>query len=430
MRFVFAYARHHLAAGRFGGGLHHFAAWRLAKTAPDRLATHGQRLGALAGVGFKTGHLHDFNVLLGKALDVLHEAFFVQADQADGFAAVAGAAGAPDAVYIVFADIRYLVVHHVWQLVNVNSAGGDVGGHQDAYVAVLEAGQCLRTGGLALVAVQRHRRDTVFRQVLGHVVGAEFGACENQHLAPVVLRDDVREQRFLFGAAHRVDGLRDALYRGVARRDLDGHRVAQQAVGQFADLVAESGREQQGLLLLGHQGQHFLDVMDEAHVQHAVGFVQDQHLHLRQVQRTLLRVVQQAAGGGHQNVHAAAQLVNLRAHANAAEHHHRGDVHVLAVNAHAFFNLRCEFARRRHDQSAHGIDAAAVDEARLGRQALQQGQRESRRFAGTGLGAAQQVTAGQHGRNGLHLNRGGSVVALLKHGLQDGRGQVQFFEFH
>ena len=388
MRFVFAYARHHLAASCFGGGLHDFAAWRFAQTAPDGLAAHGQRLSALAGVGFKAGHHHDFDVLLGKALDVLHEAFFVQAHQADGFAAVAGAAGAADAVHIVFADVRYFVVHHVRQLVNVNAAGSDVGGHQRADVAVFEAGQRLRAGGLALVAMQGHGRNAVFRQVLGHVVGAELGAGEHQHLAPVVLRDDVREQRFLFGAAHRVDGLRDALHRGVARRDLDRHRAAQQAVGQLADFVAEGGREQQRLLLLGHQGQHFFDVVNKAHVQHAVGFVQDQDLHLRQVQRALLRVVQQAAGGGHQNVHAAAQLVNLRAHADAAKHHHRGEVQVLAVKAHAFFNLRCEFTRWRHDQSAHGIDATAVGQTRLGRQALQQGQRESRRLAGAGLGAA------------------------------------------
>jgi hypothetical protein len=56
LRFVFAYARHHLAASCLGGGLHDFAAWRFAQAAPDRLATHGQRLSALAGVCFKAGH--------------------------------------------------------------------------------------------------------------------------------------------------------------------------------------------------------------------------------------------------------------------------------------------------------------------------------------------------------------------------------------
>jgi hypothetical protein len=87
-------------------------------------------------------------------------------------------------------------------------------------------------------------------------------------------------------AAHGVDHLGDALHRGVARRDLDALRVLQQRVGQFADFVAEGGREKQALLVFGHQGQHLLHVMDEAHVEHAVGFVKHQNLHRGEVQET------------------------------------------------------------------------------------------------------------------------------------------------
>ena len=227
-----------------------------------------------------------------------------------------------------------------------------------------------------------------------------------------------------------MDGLRDALHRGVARRHLDVQRVAQQAVGQVADLVAEGGGKQQRLLLLGHQGQHLLDVMDEAHVQHAVGFVEHQDLHLAQVQRALAGVVQQAAGGGHQDVDAAAQFFNLRAHADTAEHHHGGEFEVFAVEANAFLDLGGEFARRGHDQGAHGIDAALVFQGWLGGQALQHGQHEGRGFAGAGLGAAEQVAACQHGRNRLGLDRGGNGIALLKHGFKNGRSQVQIFKSH
>ena len=72
------YARHHLAARCFGRSHHHVTAWRLAQAAPDGLAAHRQRLSALVGVGFKARHLDDINVLLGKALNVLHKAFFIQ----------------------------------------------------------------------------------------------------------------------------------------------------------------------------------------------------------------------------------------------------------------------------------------------------------------------------------------------------------------
>ena len=70
----------HFSASGFGSGLHHIAAGGFARTAPNGLAAHGDGLGALARLGFKAGYDLHFQVLLGKALDVLHKAFFVHAD--------------------------------------------------------------------------------------------------------------------------------------------------------------------------------------------------------------------------------------------------------------------------------------------------------------------------------------------------------------
>ena len=79
---------------------------------------------------------------------------------------------------------------------------------------------------------------------------------------------------------------------------------------------------------------------------------------------TLLREIQQAAGGGHQDVDAAAQRVDLRLHADAAEHHHAGELEVLAVGANAFLDLGREFAGGGQDQRA---DADAAFGVLLGR---------------------------------------------------------------
>src|SRR6185312_2564872 len=224
-RLVVAHALHHLAARGLGGGLHDVAARRFAGAAPDGLAAHGNRLGLFAGLRHEAlDDLHG-DLLFGEALDVLHEAFFVQANEAHGLAFAAGAAGTANAVHVVFTDVRDFIVHHVRQIVDVNPARGDVGGHQRTNVAALEAAQGLRTCGLAFVAMQGHRLDAVLGQKLGHVVGAKLGAREDQHLAPVLFLDDVRQQRLFLAAANGVDDLGDALYRGVARRDLDALRI-------------------------------------------------------------------------------------------------------------------------------------------------------------------------------------------------------------
>ena len=52
---------------------------------------------------------------------------------------VAGPSGSADAVDIVFGDMGQLVVDDVGQLIDIEAAGRDIGGHQDADRAGLEA---------------------------------------------------------------------------------------------------------------------------------------------------------------------------------------------------------------------------------------------------------------------------------------------------
>ena len=107
------------------------------------------------------------------------------------------------------------------QFVDVDTAGCNICCHQGADVAALKTCQGLGASGLAFIAVQGHGVDAALCEVFGHIVSAKFGACEHQHLAPVVFIDDVGEQGFLFATAHGVNHLGNALHRGVARRDLN-----------------------------------------------------------------------------------------------------------------------------------------------------------------------------------------------------------------
>ena len=152
---AFTHALHHFAARGLGRSHHHLAARRLAGTAPDSLATHGDRLGTLVRLGREALDHLGRNLLAGVAFDLLHEAFFIQAHQTHSRAAVAGPAGAADAVHVVFRHIGNLVIHDVRQFVDVDAAGRDVGRDQRPDVAALEAGQRLGARALALVAVQR-----------------------------------------------------------------------------------------------------------------------------------------------------------------------------------------------------------------------------------------------------------------------------------
>ncbi len=128
-----------------------------------------------------------------------------------------------------------------------------------------------------------------------------LGAGEDQHLLELARArlDDVGQQGPLALPVHGMHHLADQLGGGVLRGDLHGGRVLEELGRQLLDLVREGGREEQGLPLGGQQGQDLLDVPDEAHVEHAVGFIQHQDLQLAEIQVALALVIQQAAGSGH-----------------------------------------------------------------------------------------------------------------------------------
>jgi hypothetical protein len=61
---------------------------------------------------------------------------------------------------------------------------------------------------------------------------------------------------------------------------------------------------------------------------------------------------------------------------------------------------------------------------------LQNGEGEGGSFSRAGLGAAEQIAAGEHMRNGLLLDGGGGGVAFGNEGTQDGLGEPQFNKTH
>ena len=72
----------------------------------------------------------------------------------------AGAGGAADSVDIAFRLVGHVVIDDVGDAVDVDAAGGDVGGDEHADLAVAERGEHALALRLRLVAVERLRGDT------------------------------------------------------------------------------------------------------------------------------------------------------------------------------------------------------------------------------------------------------------------------------
>ena len=106
-------------------------------------------------------------------------------------------AGAADAMDIVLGMLRHVVVDHVADLLDVDAARGDIGGHHDFVAAVAKSVERLLALALGAVGMQHRDGMALLVQPARDAVGAVLGAAENQHLIVIGAPQQLLDQRLL-----------------------------------------------------------------------------------------------------------------------------------------------------------------------------------------------------------------------------------------
>ena len=256
----------------------------------------------------------------GRPLDVAEQAQLARLGERDRDALAPGPADAADAVDVGVGRRRHVVVDDVGQLVDVETACGDVGGDEQLGGAVAQAPHHPVAALLVHPAVQRFGPVAASVERLGELVDLGARAAEDDRRGRRLDVEDPSERRRLVGSRHDVGPLGDERH-GVAGGgplDLDAHRVAQVAPGDGVDARRQGRREQHGLAIGGRGAEDRLDVVGEAHVEHLVGLVEHDHADAVEPQRAAIDVVDRPAGRGDDDVHAVAQGAELAADRLAA----------------------------------------------------------------------------------------------------------------
>ena len=166
------------------------------------------------------------------------------------------------------------------------------------------------------------------------------------------------------------------------------------------------------MALLGNHGQDALQIGHEAHVEHAVRFVEHDHLHAFERQVATFEVVDEPARAGDHDVDAALERAFLDRHVDAAERGADVQAREGRVLAEVLGDLHAEFARGNDDEAAEPGLAA--------RQHVQHRQAERGRLAAARLAEADEVLTAEDLGNGLRLDVGGLLVADRAHAAEDG----------
>ena len=325
---------------------------------------------------------------------------------------------------VAFGLIREVEVHDVGDLVDVDTACGDVGRDQDRDAAGAEALEGCRAGALRLVAMDGGRGESVVLQILDHLVRAMLGAGEDEGALHIGHAEDVLEELALLVLAHVGKVLVDALDRGARRRDLDPDGVFEEGACEVGDLCRHGRREEEVLPVCRHQAHDPLHIGEEAHVEHAVGFIEDEVGEVAKVDEALRVQVEQASGRGDEDIDAAAQCIHLGADANTAEDDRGLDGEAGAVGIEPLCNLGRELAGGGEDQRTDGARITTG----LGSETLEHGEGKCGGLSRASLGDTEEVSSGKQRRDRLVLNRSGSGVALVGQRAQKGLDEPEIGE--
>ena len=376
---------------------------------------------ALCADDFCRRQFHRFDRLAGCLFDNLEHFLFTRGDKEDGVSAAACAACTADAVHIRFGVEGNVVVHHVRNAVHVDSAGGHVGGDNDIELAHLESVDGAFTHGLGEVAVQRGHVESAAFQLFGDFGGVLLGAHENQHAVKV----------FAFEHAGERFNLVLVLYEQVTLADVfDGCRLAfdagffvfaQVLFDNLLDFFRHGGAKEGALGVCRDFLEDGFDIFHESHVEHFVGFVENDSLHARKYDGTALDMVDEATRSSDHDICLALEGSQLHGDVlTAVNRNHMHLRHLGGVLLNRFGYLDGEFAGRREHEH-RGFVAIEVEPRK-------ERKRECRGLSCTSLGGAEQVSALQKGGNCLCLNGGGRLVVQCLDGFKNFVCKSEVFE--
>ncbi len=362
-----------------------------------------------------TGQLFDIVDCLG---------VFVR-DEGKGAALGARATGAADAMDVIVRMPGGVEIEDVADALDVEPARRDVAGNEDVDSARLEPIEFLDSGRLVDIAMDLAAREARALQMLVEFAHRRLAVREHNRGLDMVVAQQPFERLALLARRHVDLEGGDVLIGGRRATDLDPLGIVHELLRELLDRGRHGRREQHGLALFGKLRTDEFDIGDEPHVEHSVGFVDDQQFAAVEQNLPALEQVHQPARGRDQHIDAVVERLDLVAHLHAADQQRELQVVVLAVFFEIFCNLRGEFARRCENQRArHERTAAAAGHD------IDHRQDETGRLAGARLGDADDILHHQDRRNRLHLDVGGDGIARGFHRFEQGRGEAEVGKGH
>ena len=192
--------------------------------------------------------------------------------------------------------------------------------------------------------MDRLRSNAGIRETPHNPVSSTLGACEYEGTVNPFALQYIRKSSWLGRSINPENVLLDL---SNSRADWCCgclHRIPQHGPRELRNALRHCSGKQQRLPIRGQLCDDPADIVDKAHVEHSICFVEHEKFDFAETERIAFYKIQQTSRCGDQNIDTVEQRSYLAAHRHAADCQGGRDLKVATVSAKAIENLPGQFA--------------------------------------------------------------------------------------
>ena len=185
-------------------------------------------------------------------------------------------------MHIVFGIVGHIIVDDHGDIVDINSSGHDVCSYKHVELTALELEHDVVAGSLVKVGVHFTAVDMLALKSPCNLFHFQLTATEDDDTLEIAILEDVFNDAHLLRFIAYIGTLLD-LFCGFADSQFNDFRVLEQCLCKVFNLIRHRCREHNGLASLWKFLSNLNDIIRETHVEHTVGFIEDEERNLAQV---------------------------------------------------------------------------------------------------------------------------------------------------
>ena len=292
---------------------------------------------------------------------------------------------------------RRIEVDDVVDARHVEPTCGNIGGDQNVEAPLPETAHRAISLALGHVALKGDCSQTILRKLKSKPFSSMLGPRENDRCSAIIFSKQSIQKIALSTFGDRIERMFDSLS-GSDRIKLDDMGSIENAARQVPNRSRHRRREQEVLSVFGQSRKNPFDVGQKTHVEHVIGFIEDEGLDFGKIQLSLLQQIEHPPRATNHDLRTPTKRSNLRTGRDPAEDGDSLDLGELREQFYFGIDLDGQLTSRRQNEGERAFPG-------LLDQSLQNGQREGGRLSGSRLGQAHDVSSFETRRDRIGLNR-------------------------